>query len=235
VPVWQEQIDASGHRSYVPVCQPVSPPPGNANTDGCLGVSSLEFNVDGTLLATKSDVTPSTVWIWYPHRATAAAVLIHHSPVKKIKWNPTIADELMIHCNITQSAVHIWRAAWKTPKVVHVHLKKPGGRMNAAWVSTNAANRSSLMLGNFQNYAIAHIDHEGELIPSAKHGEALELGPEDMFDEDKLVDISPTIPFGDESQVKAGHGLLDNRAPGQWNKFDEVDDTFDYRRHLKPS
>lgn len=183
----------------------------NSNTDECLGISVLEFNSDGTLLATKSDAMPSAVWIWYPHRCAPAAVLIHHSSVKKIQWHPTIADELLIHCNISQTAVHIWKATWKVPKVVSFHLKKSGGKMEAAWLGNNASNWQTLMLGDAQNYAIAHIDHEGELISSLKNGEIPYLGPEDMFDEDNLVETPHSVVSFD----------------------DQVDDTFDYRRHLK--
>lgn len=210
--------------------QPSCPPAGNSNNTDSLGVSILEFNIDGTLLATKSDAMPSIVWIWYPHRAAPAAVLIHHSPVKRIQWHPTIADELLTHCNISQAAVHIWKATWKIPKVVGFHLKKPGGRMEATWLGNNAANWPTLMLGNAQNYAIAHIDHEGELISSSKNGEIPDLGPEDMFDEDRLGDNSHSaVSYDDEAQGNARLGLLDNES----STHDQVDDTFDYRRHLK--
>lgn len=131
--------------------------------------------------------------------------------MKRIQWHPTVADELLIHCNIPQPAVHVWKATWKIPKVVGFHLQKPGGRMEAAWLGDHASNWQTLMLGNAQNYAIAHIDHEGELIPSLASGEIAHLGPEDMFDEENLVGKSHSVVHYD----------------------DEVDDTFDFRRHLK--
>jgi hypothetical protein len=234
VPVWQEQINASGQRIYVPVSQPSCPPTGNPNTDDCLGVSTLEFNLDGTLLATKSDAAPTTIWIWYPHRGTAAAVLIHHAPVKSIQWHPTIADELLIHCNITQTVAHIWKATWETPKVVRFRLDKPGGRMEAAWLGSNAAGLPRLMLGNGQTYAVVQIDHEGELVPITRNGDALALGPEDKFDEAESVNVlQPMRSYDDQAQGDTRHGRLDNGASGQWDKSDEVDDTFGYRRHLK--
>ena len=83
--------------------------------------------------------------------------------------------------------------------------------MDAAWLGNNASNSQTLMLGNAQNYAIAHIDHEGELISSLKNGEIPYLGPEDMFDEENLVENLHSVVSYD----------------------DQVDDTFDYRRHLK--
>ena len=208
---------------------PVFPPLANLSVDGCLGVSTLEFNIDGTLLATKSDSMPSTVWIWYPHRTTPAAVLIHHSPVKRVQWHPIVADQLMIHCNISQAAVHVWKSTWKVPRVVGFHLKKPGGRTEAAWVGTGTANCSTLMLGNAQDYAVAQIDHEGELISSFKNGEIPDLGPEPLFDEDPHAgDSTSTVAYGDGAMGDTRLGLFDSGASRQ----DEVDDTFGYRRHL---
>lgn len=77
--------------------------------------------------------------------------------------------------------------------------------MEAAWLGNNVSDLQTLMLGNAQNYAIAHIDHEGELISSSRKREIADFGPEDMFDED-------------DSEQKSHY---------------EVDDTFDYRRHLE--
>lgn len=83
--------------------------------------------------------------------------------------------------------------------------------MEAAWLGDHASNWQTLMLGNAQNYAIAHIDSEGELIPSFKNGEIAHFDTEDMFDEENLVGKSHSVVHSD----------------------DEVDDTFDFRRHLK--
>ena len=83
--------------------------------------------------------------------------------------------------------------------------------MEAAWLGDHASNWQTLMLGNAQNYAVAHIDYEGEPIQSFGNGEIAHLGPEDMFDEENLVGKSHSMVLYE----------------------DEVDDTFDFRRHLK--
>lgn len=104
--------------------------------------------------------------------------------------------------------------------------------MEAAWLGDNATNRQTLMLGNAQNYAITHIDHEGELVSSSKNGEIVDLGPEDLFDEDNLGGKTHSaVSDDDETQGNIQFGVLGNKISTQH----EVDDTFDYRRHLKPA
>ena len=102
--------------------------------------------------------------------------------------------------------------------------------MEAAWLGNNAKNWQTLMLGNAQNYATAHIDHEGEPISSSKTGEITDLGPEDMFDEDDLGGKSHSVASYDEyARGNAQFELLGNKFLTE----NDVDDTFDYRRHLK--
>lgn len=91
--------------------------------------------------------------------------------------------------------------------------------MEAAWLGNNASNWQTLMLGNAQNYAIAHIDHEGELISSCTNGKIAGLGPENMFDEDNIGGKSHSVVTYDDE--------------AEFTMRNEVDDTFDYRRHLK--
>ncbi|MCJ1427861.1 hypothetical protein MMC29_005767 [Sticta canariensis] len=47
------------------------------------GVSTIEYNIDGSLFATSDDSTRLTVWIWSPKLPSAVAILIGHSPVKR--------------------------------------------------------------------------------------------------------------------------------------------------------
>lgn len=106
--------------------------------------------------------------------------------------------------------------------------------MEAAWLGCNAAGLPSLMLGNAHNYAVAQIDHEGELVPITLTGETLALGPEDKFDEDQSAsDLQHMRSYDNEAHGDSRQERLNNGASEQWDKFDEVDDTFDYRRHLK--
>lgn len=96
--------------------------------------------------------------------------------------------------------------------------------MEAAWLDARAANRSTVMLGNAQNYAIIHIDHEGELILSPNK-ELPDLSLGEIYDENISGNSAPTIAYDDDTR-------LSNSGS---SKQEEIYDTFDYRRHLKPS
>ena len=104
-------------------------------------------------------------------------------------------------------------------------LLKPGGRTEARWVQSLDAvpGNPVAMLANTTNYALRHV------LDDAKYGETMDmslsvaiegLGPEDMFDEGNSMDLSP---------IKLSHEQF---RMGLEAAGDEVDDTFDYRRHL---
>lgn len=210
IAVWEEQISASKERSYIIASQPTCPPA--QITDGSVsntGVSIIEYNIDGSLFATRDDSTLSTVWIWSPKLPSAVAILIHHSPVKRVRWHPEIADLLLIQCNIVEPVIHLWNAAWEIPKVISLQLEKPGGKMEASWLLDEAVEIPILMLGNAHNYVIGQISRNGELASLPKKTEMTDAGPEDMFDEGNSMHLL--------------------------NVSDEVDDTFHYRRQAKSS
>lgn len=231
--MWQEQINASGDRSYLISSQPTCPPVHDLVADSPCGVSILEYNKDGGLLATKNDYNPTTIWIWHLKSMSAAAVLIHHLPIKRIQWHPLINDLLLIHSSVTEPVIHLWKDSWEVPKVISLHLDRRSKKMEASWLS-DSDGLSSFMLTSLHNFAIGRINKEGELKSMSGKTE-VGAGPEEMFDEGNSLDLSPLK----ESQ---GDMLTDiqNRSPGnehldQWTAPDEADDTFEYRRQRKAS
>ena len=105
----------------------------------------MEFNnPDGTLVATKNDSMPGTVWIWSLKLLRPYAVLVHLSPVKSISWHPTISDLLMIQCTgesgdqASGGVVNLWSSGWKQPRIIPVPLGKLSGSVTVKWVLTTA-------------------------------------------------------------------------------------------------
>ncbi len=216
--------------------QPVCPPMKSslAATDNVrTGISIMEFNSEGDLLATRSDAIPSTIWIWSIKTSAAVAVIINHSPVKKIQWHPTIADLLLMHCTINEPAVHLWRATWELPQVVDLHLDISGGKLEACWLHSEVEDVPRLMLGSTQNYTTAQTMSNGQGILQPLRAKSFGAGPEDMFDEGNSFDLSPVKipPEGESAEIleeTLGHG-----QSGQWDFSDDVDDTFHYRRKAR--
>ena len=193
----------------------------------------MTFSVDGTLLATCSESTPTAVWIWSLKRLIPVAILIHHSSVKNLQWHPIEADLLMIHCTTNDSAVHFWKLAWDIPRVIKCHLEKSGGRTEVHWVYSKRGESRRFMYANAQNYVLRHTDGEDEAqsdIPSLGPPTAsINGGPEDMFDEGNSMDLSP-IKI---NQHFYATNLQDDFTEGGTEGVSEiVDDTFDYRKRL---
>lgn len=164
---------------------------------------------------------------------SAAAVLIHHSPVDKVEWHPLIADLLLIHCNVDKPVIHLWRDSWDCPKIFNLNFDRKSRKTEASWLS-ESDDLLSFMLTNLHNYATGQITNNGELISVAGIAGA-GLAPEEMFDEGNSLDLSPLKSFQDETTNELrdnspGNGRLDQRAVS-----DEADDTFEYRRQRKAS
>ena len=246
---WQEQLDASKHRSYIPTLQPASPPTsaslarqvsaGKQNSIPKHGISGMTFNADGTLLATKSDATPTTVWIWSLQSGAAVAVLIHHSPVKNFAWNPTERDLLLIHCAIPDPAIHFWKAGWDTPQVVRVPLERTGGRLEVSWLHSATDETCSLVISSAHQYAIAQISQLGELVAPRSWGfragaKSMGAGAEDMFDEGNSLDLSPVKISHGTVEILDEYGQADDESGSGFGLGEEfLDDTFRYRKQVQ--
>ena len=240
VGIWEEQVNALRERSYVAAPQPASPPTspslGKSNNPSH-GVSVIAFNSDGTLVATKNDFLPTTVWIWSLSTGTAIDVLIHHSPIKQITWHPSQSDLLLIHCAIPEPAVHLWKTTWHAPKILMLLLPRTGGRLETSWLESSRDDTFDLMISSAHQYTTAHISSDGEMIPEAVPPDAaatlIEAGAEDMFDEGNSLDLSP-IKISHSTVEVSAYGDGDEHSGSGFGFTEEMlDDTFHYRRQLK--
>ena len=231
--IWQEQIDAAKERSYVTAPQPTCPPrqasPFGADNSS-FGISMMEFNIEGNLLATKSDSIPSTIWIWSIKTLTAVAVIVHHSTIKKFQWHPSIADLLLMHCAINEPVIHLWRDSWESPRVIQLHLERLGGKMEVSWLHSDVEDLARLMLSSTQNYTTAQIMSNGHGLFQPLKAKSLGAGPEDMFDEGNSFDLSSGRIPSERGPIDGLEDSSDHEQSAQWNHSDDIDDTFHYKR-----
>ncbi|KAL8868887.1 MAG: hypothetical protein Q9174_004687 [Haloplaca sp. 1 TL-2023] len=228
--IWQEEIGQSLCRSYTAAPQPAESPSVAsfpATKEKMSGVTLMKFNASGTLLASRDAATPSTLWIHSVHTRQLFTALIHHSPIKSIRWHNHIEDLLLIQCAIPEPIVHVWKASWSYPQVVRLPLKAPLGQTMATWLSFDD-HIVRLMLNNNTQSAIGQIRLDGqEMAWKEDTGYQDGLGPEDMFDEGNSIDLSPVKPLE--------RGIEDNETPAlglstQLGHSLEVEDTFQFRR-----
>ena len=222
--VWEEQIYNSQIRSYARATQPSSLPSRSSllgRNESITGISLMCFNTDGTLLASRSDSTPSTLWIWSIASQAPIAVLIHHAAIRNVHWHPTIAGMLLIHCALDNPVVHLWKSTWEMPVIREIQLDTISGRIDANWLFSETHEQSVLMMGNASNYTTARISADGELLPPSNVQQPGDQGPDERFD-GSLIDLSPIkLPQNDAN--------FENYDDSNANTGD-LDDTFQYRR-----
>lgn len=242
VSIWQEQLDALKMRSYTAAPQPASPPTSILSTKATTrarGFSVISFNSDGSLLVSKNDAIPTTVWIWSLHTGSPIAVLIHHSPVKHLAWHPMQPDLLLIQCAIPEAAIHLWKSTWEVPQIVTLPLERKTGRLEASWLLSPTASQFNLIVSSANQYSTALLSPSGEMMPRSpsllEGAKSFGADAEDMFDEGNSLDLSPIKITHDETlEVRDGieNGVNDSGSSfGLGNEM--VDDTFHYRRHIK--
>lgn len=244
--LWEEQISADKQRSYATAPHAANPPTtvdlaSSKSTTPKKGVSLLSLNTPGTLLATKSDATSTTAWIWSLQTGKPVAVLIHHSPIKALTWHPSQPDLLMIHCAIPDPTLHFWKKDWDPLALALPLANASGSRLEANWLASANDDTFALMLSSATNSVIVELSRTGELIlPKAqpageREGEqhafkCSESGPEDMFDEGESLNFSP-VRF---DAMTAGYGSLEGVMDGDgMGESAMVEDTFDYRKPLR--
>ncbi|CAM1505613.1 Fc.00g112500.m01.CDS01 [Cosmosporella sp. VM-42] len=164
--VWQEQLSTmSGVRpthTFLRATQMVSPPnrlvDGKPSTDIKPGCSSAAFDASSSLLATRLDDSPGTLWIWDVTAGELRAVLIFHSSVT-FSWSPCARELLLVNCQDegSRGVSYVWDPLSNGPKPVSLEECLPGGKIvgkpQAVWV-----NRESefpvLVLSDAQHYLL---------------------------------------------------------------------------------
>jgi hypothetical protein len=175
-PVFSEQVDGQGNRTYTLTPQPVTPPkaPLEKNETNLMkqGISILAFNSDGTLCATRDDSTPSTVWIWDLRSLRPRMILIQHAPVKTLQWHHDNSTLLLIQKTNDSPTLYLYQASSLSastsastsasappPAILDLssHISKPASalptRWTTSWLSTPTDKKSALMLAHQASYA----------------------------------------------------------------------------------
>ncbi|ODQ54748.1 hypothetical protein SAICODRAFT_69933 [Saitoella complicata NRRL Y-17804] len=202
--VWRE-IAAAPAMGVTPgyeiASQPCCPPTFNvtgtgADVVGKLGVGVCMFNADGTLLATRTDHMPTTLWIWDLRILAPIAILVQRAPIRSVQWNPTKRGLLAIICAGTEDDkgrtrkggpdVSLWSEEWETPRVVRVPVE--GGGFEVGWCrwvddvvpeeEVEEGRKTSVLIGNREVWTMGRILEEDDV-----DGEAAEdQGPVESKD-----------------------------------------------------
>jgi hypothetical protein len=201
----------------------------------------LTFDVSSTLLATVTEINPTTLWIWDIRTLNLRSVLILHSPIAKVTWHPSTNEVLLIRCEGEESRglVHLWDPSWETPKIVDFATLVPGGKVIGRTVGRwlNTPSHSSASIPSSSAPSIFFSDSQDYMLASLGDGDEEVLWQEEAI---RAVDIygrreeSPLnlIP-ADEMEMQLGTNLggdLEADGTDFSGGSGEVDDTFRFKK-----
>ncbi|OTA04658.1 hypothetical protein A9Z42_0052650 [Trichoderma parareesei] len=164
-----ESSQARARHTFLKATQVLSPPGPAADTQSAAevraGCSMAAFDASSTLLATRLDDSPCTLWIWDIVAAELRAVLIFHSIVT-FQWHAKIRELLLITSQ--DPAQHGVSFIWDplsdgpTPLVPEDHL--PGGRAvgkaQVAWIN-HETEAPVLFVSDAEHYLLLSPSNDG--------------------------------------------------------------------------
>ncbi|KOS18530.1 hypothetical protein ESCO_000731 [Escovopsis weberi] len=159
-------LDERSTHAFVKATQLLSPPgltaDGRPSADLKPGCSMAAFDASSTLLATRLDDSPCTLWIWDVAAAELRAVLIFHNSSVGFQWHPTCRELLLV--TIQDAAQHgmafIWDPLSEGPTAIALDDFLPngkamgGGRTQVIWVDASGPESPVLLASNARHYVM---------------------------------------------------------------------------------
>lgn len=214
------------------ICPPMSESP-SSDPSMKSGTNILTFDSSGTLLATRAESMPTTLWIWDVATRIIRTVLILHAPIAKASWHPTVNELLLIRCEGEESRgfIHLWDPSWESPKIINFTDQIPGGKLLGKtvgrWLSTESAP-PAIFFSDTQDCMLASVSEPGEGDLPWQDAEAPAF---DIYGqrEESPLNLVPA----DEKRLNSraiSSGLKASEIKMGMSGIDEVDDTFRFRK-----
>ncbi|KAJ2894158.1 WD40 domain-containing protein [Zalerion maritima] len=268
--IWQEQLTipqtgCSVH-AFVKASLAVSPPPwaveaskpppnngainarnasGATGDDLRSGASLIAFDASTTLLASRIEEAPTTVWIWDLKAAELRAVLMFHGHVTSLSWHPSIRELLAIRCDGDSygGILFVWDPLWQGPRAVNfvdrLAEQRVVGRSRWSWLDVQA-DSAALFFADSKEAMFASIaESDEELLPWESH----EQGQQQQH-EREANSFSGSSGHREESPLELipaedvqgeGYNLVtDEEEEVAVVDITELDDTFRFKKFVSP-
>ncbi|XXH05036.1 hypothetical protein Hte_011460 [Hypoxylon texense] len=175
--IWQEQNTLSSTGSFSPpvfvkATQAVTPQWTALNslqepTSGC---NLAKFDISSSLLATRLDDAPGTIWIWDIPSSDLRAVLIFHANVTKLEWHPVQPELLLLRCDGSNygSLVFVWDPLSHGPFSIGMEPEIPGtvgGKTHATWLKTTTESAAIFFTNRATCMLVSLADSDEEPLP----------------------------------------------------------------------
>ncbi|RYC64726.1 hypothetical protein CHU98_g1434 [Xylaria longipes] len=230
----QEQIDPrAGQRavpSFIKATQAVSPPglSPDSVSDARHGCNLAKFDSSSSLLASRLEDAPSTVWIWDVPTSELRAVLMYHASVTKVEWHPSQPELLLVRCEGEGSSlVFVWDPLSNGPRPIdflrHLPIAKVTGRADATWLGT-ITESAALFFTDHAKYillSLAEADADADAEAALPWATQVTINPHANADTPTGSNISNIDP-GDNNSIDMDEGIT------------ELDDTFYFKKSPVP-
>ena len=198
-------------------------PPGPATSNNSAaekgsGCMNALFDSSSSLLASKVEDCPSTVWIWDLAATELRAALIFASDVDYFRWHSSIPELLLITCDGSdyRGVVFTWDPLSRGPQPLHCAPHFPDGRVAPKWQASwldSAGSAGVMLVEDTNRYLLVALSEAedshppwGDAWPSPSvgtaaseklHGRAshMDTGFVDDDDDDTASGVEDTFSF----------------------------------------
>ncbi|KAF3104004.1 hypothetical protein TWF569_007792 [Orbilia oligospora] len=200
--VWSEELSVLGERHYTLITPPVSLPTVDSLASDPvpkIGVSVISFSADGTLVATKDERMPNSIWVWSLESLAPLAILVQLSQVKAIQWHPSRGDLLAVVCGADPNSVnttnmpsvYLWSRDWDYPRTIRVSTDILASNLWLRWVDKRVIGTEGALEREFDS---TYVEEEGE----RETGPAREpirfiVGDKERYNIITLTEVQPMI------------------------------------------
>ncbi|KAI1432328.1 hypothetical protein GGR50DRAFT_613379 [Xylaria sp. CBS 124048] len=233
--IWQEQIDPCARQRLLPTfvraTQAVSPPGLSSSnvSDIRYGCNLVKFDPSSSLLASRLDDAPSTIWIWDLPTSELRAVLMYHTPVTKVEWHPSQPELLLVKCEGERYSgiAFVWDPLSNGPRPIEFSRRLPGakvtGRSDSIWLKS-ATESAALFCTDHENYVLVSLaetetDSDDEAVPWVKQ---VMTKPHANIDSQTDIDFLNKYPYDDDNNTDEDEDVS------------ELDDTFQFKKSPIP-
>ncbi|KAI2612878.1 uncharacterized protein GGS25DRAFT_518569 [Hypoxylon fragiforme] len=175
--IWQEQntfpnTGSFSTPTFVRATQAVSPQwaTPNSHHDLIFGCNLAKFDSSSSLLATRLEEAPGTIWIWDIPTSDLRAVLMFHANVTKLEWHPVQPELLLLRCEADSSyggLVFVWDPLSCGPRPIDITHRFSGtvsGKTYATWLTTTES-AAIFFTDNSTCMIISLADTDGDVLP----------------------------------------------------------------------
>ncbi|KAI0179956.1 hypothetical protein GGR52DRAFT_578436 [Hypoxylon sp. FL1284] len=232
--VWQEQSTLPNTASFSPpaflkATQAVTPQRTAPNSvqEPASGCNLARFDVSSSLLATRLDDAPGTIWIWDIPSSDLRAVLMFHANVTKLEWHPVQPELLFVRCEGPSygNLVFVWDPLSHGPLSInteHEMSAAVGGKTHCTWLATSTESAAIFFTTNTTCMLVSLADSDEETLPWG-----------DGISATRAVDHDGTAGLqSSEPAVSAMEDAEDSIGADTDDSASEPDDTFEFKKFV---